>query len=453
MSDSDLPSPPRVAGLELEANSIVTGVGSLREPPSYVPGTEPPPRSWCCRWCDAPLSRVLLDLGKSPLANSFVPWERRDEPELILPLRTYVCESCLLVQVPAFARAESIFSDYLYFSSYSRTWLEHNRQLAEALIERLDLHGGSKVVEVASNDGYLLRNFVAAGIPCLGIEPAHNVAQVALDAGIPTRVGFFGQEVAENLVEEGWRADLVLAINVLAHVPDLRSFVGGLATLLGPEGVLHLEFPSLLSLLRDGLFDTIYHEHYSYYSLLVVDRILAEVGLRVFDVQERTTHGGSLRVLACPESCDRFPRSSTVETVLEAERAHRLDSVEGYDGLQARADTTKAALLEFLSGAHARGETVAGYGAPAKGNTLLNFCGVGRDLLAYTVDLSPHKQQRWLPGTGIPVRHPDALLDDPPDYVLILPWNLRDEIAAQLAPLRALGTRLVVALPEFEVLP
>jgi cephalosporin hydroxylase/SAM-dependent methyltransferase len=451
----DRPSPPPPPlTTSRDAAPVVTGVGS---PPGRLvsevtPGLPVEGRVCSCRWCGETLTSVLVDLGKSPLANSFVPWERRDEPELFLPLCTYVCNSCFLVQVPEFAAAESIFSDYLYFSSYSRTWLEHNAALADDLIALLGLDGSSRVVEVASNDGYMLRNFVAAGVPCLGVEPAANVAQVALDAGIPTRIGFFDRAMSDRLVAEGGPADLILAINVLAHVPDLRDFVTGLSRLLAPDGVLLLEFPSLKQLLSDGLFDTIYHEHFSYFSLHVVQRILREVGMRVFDVHVRPTHGGSLRVLACRSPCERFERSSAVDRVLAEERDAGLCDGRGYRTLQARADATKAALLSFLLEARKNGRTVAGYGAPAKGNTLLNYCGVGRDLFDFTVDISPHKQGTWLPGTGVPVLHPDALESARPDYVLVLPWNLREEIREQLRPLTDLGTKLVVALPELEVL-
>lgn len=438
----------------LESLSIATGVGSPpgHRLPEIPPGLPVEGRHCSCRWCGAKLERVLADLGKLPLANAFVPWNRRDDPELFLPLCAYVCDGCLLVQVPEFAPAEAIFSDYLYFSSYSRTWLEHNAALANELIDRLALDGSSRVIEIASNDGYMLRNFVDGGIPCLGVEPAANVAKVAIDAGIPTRVGFFDFGMAGELVEEGGPADLVLAINVLAHVPDLRGFVAGLSALLSPDGVLLLEFPSLRHLLSDGLFDTIYHEHFSYFSLHVVARILGEVGLEVIDVRVRPTHGGSLRLLACPAGSSRFRRSSDVDDVLVRERAAGLGAPDSHADLQVRADATKAALLSFLLEARGRGERVVGYGAPAKGNTLLNYCGIRRDLLEFTVDLSPHKQGTWLPGTGIPVLHPDALAASRPDYVLILPWNLRDEIAQQLRPLQEAGTKLVVALPELEIL-
>ena len=433
---------------------VVTGVGSPpgRGLPEVPPGLPIERRSCACRWCGARLERVLVDLGKSPLANSFVPWDRRDDPELFLPLCAYVCDSCLLVQVPEFAPAESIFSDYLYFSSYSKTWLQHNAALARELVARLGLDGRSRVVEIASNDGYMLRNFVQAGIPCLGVEPAANVAKVAIDAGIPTRVGFFGCPMAVELVERSGPADLVLAINVLPHVPGLRDFVAGLSELLASDGVLLLEFPSLRHLLADGLFDTIYHEHFSYFSLHVLERILGDVGLSVFDVRVRLTHGGSLRVMASPAGSGRFTRSPEVDEVLRRDRAAGLRDPVGYGDLQARADATKAALLSFLLDARQEGQRVVGYGAPAKGNTLLNYCGVGRDLLEFTVDLSPHKQGTWLPGTGIPVLHPDVLEAARPDFVLVLPWNLRHEIAAQLRPLREVGTRLVVALPELEIL-
>ena len=406
---------------------------------------------WQCRFCNEELRQLVIDLGKAPLANSFVPHSERNAPELFRPLRAYVCHECFLVQVPEFAPAESIFADYLYFSSYSTTWLDHARSTADDLRQRCGLSGDSRVVEVASNDGYLLRNFVASGIPCLGVEPAANVAQVAIAAGVPTRVAFFSLALAEELVREGGQADLIIGINVLAHVPDLRGFVAGLKRLLADEGLLLLEVPHLLALLEDGLFDTIYHEHYSYFSVHTLQRVLGEAGLVISQLRERKTHGGSLSLYVSHRGCSRHGVDGSVEACLAAEKAFGLCDVATYGLLQTRAESSRADLLAFLVQARREGKHVMGYGAPAKGNTLLNFCGVRRDLLGCTVDISPHKQGTWLPGTGIPVLSPEELIASRPDYVLILPWNLRDEIEASLAEIRTWGGQFVVALPRLEV--
>lgn len=420
--------------------------GLSREQMSTEEGSE-----WLCRFCDTALRQSVIDLGKAPLANSFVPHSERNAPELFRPLRAYVCHECFLVQVPEFARAESIFADYLYFSSYSSSWLDHARNTAEELRMLCALDAGSRVVEVASNDGYLLRNLVDAGIPCLGIEPAANVAQVAIAAGVPTRVAFFGDDLAGELVAEGGAADLVIGINVLAHVPDLRGFVAGLSRLLADDGLLLLEVPHLLALLRDGLFDTIYHEHYSYFSLHTLQRVLGGAGLQIRRLRERNTHGGSLSLYVCHEKSNRYPLDGSVDACLLAEQGFGILDVANYGQLQSRAESSRADLLAFLVQARRDGKRVVGYGAPAKGNTLLNFCGVRRDLLPCTADISPHKQGTWLPGTEIPVLSPREVLDTRPDYVLILPWNLRDEIELSLKEVRAWGGQFVVALPSLEV--
>lgn len=429
-------------------NPIHTGVGSA---PWTPPQTQSVVPSYPCRHCGTVLRHLMLDLGKSPLANSFVAADRRDEPEPFYPLRAWVCDQCWLVQIPEFARAEGIFSDYLYFSSFSRSWLEECRIAAGRAIERQGLGRGSFVVELASNDGYLLKNFVEAGVPCLGVEPAANVAEVAVARGIPTLVGFFGRTLAQRIRDERGPADLVIGINVLAHVPDVNDFVGGIATLLADDGIGHLEFPHLLHLLRDGLFDTIYHEHFSYFSLLAVDRILASQGLRAFDVLERPTHGGSLRLFVCKEGAPH-QETAALRAVRQAEADFGMAEKACYDALAPRARKVRDDLIAFLVEQQRLGKTVAGYGAPAKGNTLLNYCGVKSDLLPMTVDLSIWKQGRYLPGTDIPIHNPEALERNRPDFVLVLPWNLLDEIRTQLAPIRALGTKLVVALPTLQIL-
>ncbi|HEX4954466.1 MAG TPA: class I SAM-dependent methyltransferase [Thermoanaerobaculia bacterium] len=405
-----------------------------------------------CRFCAAPLDRLILDLGLSPLANSYLRPEDLGRPETFYPLAVHLCERCWLVQLPAAESAEAIFSDYAYFSSYSESWLAHAERFAGAATERFGLGAGSKVVEVASNDGYLLRFFHARGIPVLGIEPAANVAEHARGLGIRTLSRFFGRAFAEELVAQGEAADLLVGNNVLAHVPDLNDFVAGLAHLLKPTGVLSMEFPHLLRLLAENQFDTIYHEHFSYFSFTVARRVFAAHGLVVFDVEELATHGGSLRVFASRPEAGRG-ESERVRELLAREEAAGLETAGAYQGFAAAAGRVKRGLLRFLLDAADAGETVAAYGAPAKGNTLLNFCGIRPDLLPYTVDLSPHKQGHYLPGTRIPIHAPDQLRATRPNYVLILPWNLKEEIARQMADVRGWGGRFVVPIPEVTVLP
>ncbi|HEV2854902.1 MAG TPA: class I SAM-dependent methyltransferase [Thermoanaerobaculia bacterium] len=404
-----------------------------------------------CRFCGTPLSHVFVDLGAQPLANSYLEPEALGKAEPFYPLRVYVCEACFLVQLPEEEKPEAIFSDYAYFSSYSESWLRHARTYAEAMIERLCLGPGHQVVEIASNDGYLLRWFAETGIPVLGVEPAGNVAEAAQAAGIPTTVKFFGRETARELRAEGTRADLLVGNNVLAHVPDLNDFVAGLAILLGPTGVLTLEFPHLLRLMAEDQFDTIYHEHYSYFSFQTVRRIFAFHGLTVFDVEELPTHGGSLRVYARHEDDSSKPVGERVRDLLAREEEAGMGRLDTYRSFAERVCRVKRGLLRFLIQAKEEGKSIAGYGAPAKGNTLLNYCGVRADFLDYTVDRSPHKQGRYLPGTRIPIHGPDRLRETRPDYVLILPWNLKEEIMEQMADVRSWGGRFVVAIPEVRV--
>jgi SAM-dependent methyltransferase len=419
-----------------------------------------------CRFCGAPLSRTFVDLGLSPLANSYVEPDALDAPETFHPLKAYVCEGCFLVQLPPAARPDEIFSDYAYFSSVSTSWVEHARRYAEAAAERFGLGADSLVLEIASNDGYLLRHFRRRGVPVLGIEPAGNVARAAEAAGIPTRNEFFGAALARELAAEGVRPDLVVGNNVLAHVPELNDFVAGIATVLAEDGLATFEFPHLLRLIDELQFDTIYHEHFSYFSLLTVSKVFAAHGLELFDVEEIPTHGGSLRIYsrhARPRASGaaRAVRSrrvaedaearDRVETLLRREREARLLDPTTYDAFGEKVRGVKHDLLRFLLGTRERGERVVGYGAPAKGNTLLNYCGIGPDLLEVTADLSPHKQGRYLPGTRIPIVTPDRLRELRPDYVLILPWNLKDEITEQMADVRDWGGRFVVAIPEVTV--
>ena len=406
--------------------------------------------SWPCRLCGRPLTDVFVDLGMSPPCESYVPPERLESPEVFYPLRVWICGECLLVQLPPHIPAEDIFSDYAYFSSYSSSWVEHARVFAEASAGRLGLDGSSLVVEVASNDGYLLEHFVRAGIPVLGVEPAANVAAAAVDRGIPTHVAFLGETEAERLRAQHGPAQLVVANNVFAHVPDLRDFTRGLATLLADDGWLSIEVPHLMRLIEGAQYDTIYHEHFSYYTLLTAQRALATAGLAVVDVEELSSHGGSLRIWARHEARSSAP-TPAVDRVLAEEARRGLHSLEGHQGFAGAVARVKRDLLAFLASAQDAGELVVGYGAPGKGNTLLNHCGIRSDLLRYTVDRNPHKQGMYLPGTRIPILAPEAIDRDRPDHVLILPWNLRREIGAQLAHAREWGCRFVVPIPVLDV--
>ena len=407
-------------------------------------------RTATCRACGSLLQHTFVDLGLSPLANSYVSTERMRSGEMFFPLHAYVCEKCFLVQLEEFETPEHIFSDYAYFSSYSKSWLRHAEQYAKAMIERFGLNPASNVVEIASNDGYLLQYFVEPGIPVLGIEPAANVAKVAVERGVPTEVLFFGEKTAKQLRDAGHTADLMAANNVLAHVPDILDFVAGFRVLLKPEGAATLEFPHLLRMIERSQFDTIYHEHFSYLSLGAVDFVLRQNGLRAFDIEELSTHGGSLRVFVCHDASGH-ELTPAVLRVLNEEKAAGLTRLTGYEDFAKKAIDIKCAALQFLIDAHRQGKKVTGYGAAAKGNTFLNYCGIGLELLAAVADRSPHKQGTLLPGSRIPVVSPEALLASKPDYVLILPWNLKDEIASELAEMRSWGGRFVTAIPELSV--
>jgi 2-polyprenyl-3-methyl-5-hydroxy-6-metoxy-1,4-benzoquinol methylase len=403
-----------------------------------------------CRFCGAPLAEVMADLGTSPLANSLIAPDRLQMMEPTYPLRVHVCTRCFLVQLQEFESPQHIFADYSYFSSYSDSWLRHCETYSEQMIAMLGLTAESKVVEVASNDGYLLQYFARAGIPILGIEPAANVAMVAKQKGIPTDVSFFSVATAARLANAGQYADLIVANNVLAHVPDINDFVKALRDLLKPQGIVTVEFPHLLNLIELSQFDTIYHEHFSYLSLSVVQRIFARHGLTLFDVEELGTHGGSLRIFARPGENTSRPESARVGALLARERQSGLEDLATYRNFQQRVIEIKLGLLEFLVDARRKGKRVAGYGAPAKGNTLLNYCGVGPELLEYTVDLSPHKQSHYLPGVRIPIYSPERIFETRPDFVLILPWNLRDEIAKQMRDIRKWNGQFVVPVPKLE---
>jgi hypothetical protein len=405
-----------------------------------------------CRSCGAILRHTFVDLGMSPLANSFVKPTEVNRMEPFYSLHVRLCGECFLVQLPPAAKPEEIFAEYAYFSSYSDSWLDHAKAYVNLAVERFALDGGSQVVELASNDGYLLQYFVARGIPVLGIEPAQNVAQAAIAKGIPTRVRFFGEQTARELVGEGVRADLIVGNNVLAHVPELNDFVTGIKILLSEKGVATLEFPHLMRLMGENQFDTIYHEHYSYFSLIAVAQVFRRQGLAVFDVDELPTHGGSLRVYVCHSNEESKRKKPTVEKLLEQEKQAGLADLTCYASFGERVKETKRKLLTFLIAAKDEGKSIVGYGAAAKGNTLLNYCGIRDDFIDYVVDRSPHKQGHLLPGTRLPIREPEHIRKTHPDYLLILPWNLKNEIMAQMGYIREWGGRFIVPIPEVKVL-
>jgi SAM-dependent methyltransferase len=404
-----------------------------------------------CRFCGGKL-HPFVDLGMSPLCESFLAADQIDAMEPFYPLAVDVCEACLLVQLKEYVKPDHIFTEYAYFSSFSDAWLEHARQYVEMIATRLKLGPQSRVVELASNDGYLLQYFVNKGIPALGIDPAANVAAEARKRGVETLVDFFGRELGAKLAAEGRQADLVLGNNVLAQVPDLNSFVAGIKHLLKPQGVCTIEFPHLLKLMQENQFDTIYHEHFSYFSMLTAEKIFAAHGMRLFDVEELWTHGGSLRIYACHDGDDTHPTLPSVGALIGRERDEGLHRLPAYANFAEQVKETKRKLLAFLIDAKRAGKKIAGYGAPGKGNTLLNYCGIRTDFIEFTVDRNPYKHGQFLPGTHIPIYHPEALEQARPDFILILPWNLKEEIAAQLSYTREWGARCVVPIPAVEVL-
>lgn len=406
-----------------------------------------------CRACGASLEQIFVDLGTSPLANSYVSADKADVMEPFYPLCVLLCTECWLVQLPAVSRPEDIFSDYAYFSSFSETWLLHAEDYVEKMVQRFGFNENHNVIEIASNDGYLLQYFVQRGIPVLGIEPAANVAKVAVEKGIPTLVKFFGTETAKEMAAEGKTADLLLGNNVLAHVPDLNDFIAGMKIALKPSGVITMEFPHLMQLMAENQFDTIYHEHFSYFSFLSVEQAFARHGITLFDVEELATHGGSLRIYGRYEENAAHLVTDSVTELRERELREGFDKLETYEGFAKQVEETKRSLLEFLIQAKREGKTIVGYGAAAKGNTLLNYCGIRTDFLDYTVDLNPRKQGHFLPGTRIPIYAREKIRDTKPDYVLILPWNLKDEIASQMGHIHEWGGRFVVPIPKVEVLP
>lgn len=397
-----------------------------------------------------PLTRTLIDLGLQPLANSYLGYDKLDLPEPRYPLHARVCESCFLVQVDHDVPPEAIFSEYAYFSSYSPSWVEHARHYAETMTSRFALRPNSLVIEIASNDGYLLQHFKTAGIGVLGIEPAANVAKEAEARGIATEVAFFNHETAARLRADGVQADLMTANNVLAHVPDLNEFVGGFPLVLNAQGVLTVEFPHLLNLIEQTQFDTIYHEHYSYLSLLACEQIFAAHGMRVFDVEELPTHGGSLRLFVCHNAADYDPCEG-LEIIRQKEKNAGIGKLATYDGFSPRAKAIRDELREFLKEAKAESLNVTAYGAAAKGNTLLNFCEIDTSLVSAVFDKNPHKQGRYLPGSQIPIKSPDQIVQIKPDILLILPWNLRSEIMTEQSGIKEWGARFVTAIPKLSV--
>jgi hypothetical protein len=404
-----------------------------------------------CRFCSAHLSRTFVDLGMSPLCENYLTVEQLNQMEPFYPLHVFVCEKCFLVQLQQYVSTDSIFREYAYFSSFSESWLAHAQKYTDQMIDQWALGPNSQVVELASNDGYLLQYFIARGIPALGIEPAANVAAVATAKGVPTLVRFFDVDVARELVAKRQQADLLVGNNVLAQVPDLSGFIAGMKILLRSEGVITIEFPHLLSLIHERQFDTIYHEHFSYFSFLCAENIFSAHGLTLFDVEKLPTHGGSLRIYACHAEDRSKKINSRVLSLRDEENAAGILTLATYSSFARQVSEAKFGLLEFLIHARRSGKRVVGYGAPGKGNTLLNYCSIRSDLLPFTVDRNTYKHGKFLPGSHIPIFPPERIREVQPDYVLILPWNLKDEIMQQLAYIREWGGRFVVPIPEVRV--
>ncbi len=418
---------------------------------SEVHSGRPPVVTPKCRFCGAELTQTFVDLGMSPMCESFLHADQINQMEPFYPLHTYVCNNCFLVQLESYVAPEEIFEEYAYFSSYSDSWLAHAKAYVEMMIDRCGLDGSSLVVELASNDGYLLQYFVEREVPVLGIEPAKNVAKVAEERGVNTLVEFFGEDLAKKLAADGTQADVIAGNNVLAQVPDLNDFVAGIKALLKPDGVVTIEVPHLMRLMEENQFDTIYHEHFSYFSFTNSQRIFARHGLTLFDVEELTTHGGSLRLFARHDEDESKPVTGRAKALEEREIAAGLNEPETYTSFREQVEATKRNLLEFLINRRREGKSIAGYGAPGKGNTLLNYCAVRSDMIAYTVDRNPYKHGMFLPGTHIPIYPPEKIAETKPDYVVIMPWNLKDEIMAQLDYIREWGGKFVVFIPEVRV--
>ena len=406
-----------------------------------------------CRFCKTPLEHIFIDLNNSPASNSFLTKEQLNEPEIFYPLKVYTCTNCFLVQVDEYKKSDAIFDkDYVYFSSYSTGWLAHSKAYVEKMIDRFDLNSNSAIVEIASNDGYLLQYFKQRNIPVLGIEPTANTAEVAKNKGIETITEFFGVKLAKELSDRNRKADLLLGNNVLAHVPDIVDFVSGMKILLKDKGIITMEFPHLLQLINNNQFDTIYHEHFSYLSFYTVKQIFESVGLKLFDVEEIPTHGGSLRIYATHNNNTEQEVIENVQLLLDKEFSYGIDKIEYYKGFQKKAFKAKIQLLEFLINQKKENKKVIAYGAAAKGNTLLNYCGIKNDLIDYVVDANPHKQNKFLPASHIPVFDEGEIKKTKPDFVLILPWNLKSEITSQLSYIKVWGGKFVIPIPEIEIL-
>jgi len=407
-----------------------------------------------CRFCKTGLEHVFIDLGNSPPSNSFLSEEELNEPEIFYPLKVYVCHKCFLVQVDEYKKSDAIFgSDYVYFSSFSTSWLAHAKKYTDMMVERFGFNEQSQVIEIASNDGYLLQYFKEKNIPVMGIDPTANTAEAAREKGIKTIVEFFGSDLAERL-RNYWdvKADLLLGNNVLAHVPDIVDFVGGMKILLADTGVITMEFPHLVQLIDNNQFDTIYHEHFSYLSFYTVKQIFEATGLTMFDVEELPTHGGSLRIYAKHQEDDSKPVSANVQALLDKENAKGITSLEYYSGFQQKAEQVKLDMTSFLVDKKRQEKKVAAYGAAAKGNTLLNFCGIKNDYIDFVVDANPNKQNKWLPASHIPVVNEDVLRTEKPEFVIILPWNLKEEITGQLSYIKEWGGRFVIPIPKLELI-
>jgi SAM-dependent methyltransferase len=404
-----------------------------------------------CLFCSVPLRKTFVDLGMHPLCESYVSGDKLNQMEPFYPLHVYVCEKCFLVQLHEYVSPTDIFTEYAYFSSYADSWVQHAKRYTDMIVDRLKLTANSFVVELASNDGYLLQHFVAKGIPVLGIEPAANVAEVARKKNVPTLVKFFGRQSASELIAESGRADLVLGNNVLAQVPNINDFVAGIKLLLAPHGVATIEFPHLMKLMEENQFDTIYHEHFFYFSLMSAERIFAAHGLILFDVEELPTHGGSLRIYGHHAEDKTHSVTERYCELVQREKAAGVECLDTYATFAEKVRETKRKLLEFLIEAKRKGKTIAGYGAPGKGNTLLNYCGVRSDFVDYTVDRNPYKQGKFLPGTHIPIFPPEKIRETKPDYLLILPWNFKDEIMDQVNYIREWGGQFVVPIPEVRI--
>lgn len=432
---------------------VFCAISATRKASNVIAGTQASStvRAPVCRFCGAELRHTFVDLGMSPLCESYVAATQLNHMEPFYPLHAYVCQSCFLVQLEEYVSPSDIFSEYAYFSSYSDSWVRHAECYVEMMILRFDLGPNSYVIELASNDGYLLQHFVKRRVPVLGVEPAANVARVAIDKGIPTIVRFFGRECAENIASEHGKADLLLGNNVLAHVPRLNDFVAGLKVLLKPRGVITMEFPHLFQLMALNQFDTIYHEHFSYLSFFTVEKLFLAHGLTLFDVEEIPTHGGSLRIYGCHEHDERKPTQRVTE-LRNREINDGVDRLETYASFEESVKETKRRLLEFLIEAKRARKSVVGYGAPGKGNTLLNYCGIRQDFIDYTVDRNPYKQGKYTPGTHIPIYHPDKIKETKPDYLLILPWNLQEEITRQLHYVRGWGGQFIIPIPHVQIL-